>query len=250
VRYAGLYDGIDVRVGGEADGELEYELLVAPGADVAEAVFHAEGGVAKVAADGSLTIQAPGGTLHQTAPVSWDVLPGGAHRPLESHFRVTGEGTSGFEVVGHDPSLPLVIDPILGGPPPAPTIVGSANGASVTFTVSTNAVTAATSVLVSVTGGGVTRSATLTVTPAQADTVGVTRAEYTVSKQQLRVEATSTSASATLQVFVTSTNQLIGTLTNNGGGRYTGQFTWPTNPQTVTIKSSLGGSASKAVTLR
>src|SRR5207302_10440023 len=103
----------------------------------AGARIHAEGGVAKVAADGSLTIQTPGGTLHQTAPVSWEVLPGGAQRPLASHFRVAGEATYGFEVVGHDPSLPLVIDPILTGVS-APALVGPANGASVTvaFTIS------------------------------------------------------------------------------------------------------------------
>ena len=110
--------------------------------------------------------------------------------------------------------------------------------------------TASTSVLFSATGGGVTRSATLTVTPAQADTVAVTKAEYTASKKVLLVEATSTSTSATLQVFQTATNQLIGTLTNNGGGKYTGQLSWPTNPQNITVKSSLGGSSSKAVTLK
>ena len=66
----------------------------------------------------------------------------------------------------------------------------------------------------------------------------------------LLVEATSTGAGTTLQVFVTSTNQLIGTLTNNGGGKYSAQFSWPTNPQTITVKSSLGGSSSKAVTLK
>jgi len=90
----------------------------------------------------------------------------------------------------------------------------------------------------------------LTVTPAQSDTVGVTKAEYTSSKKVLLVEATSTSTNATLQVFVTSTNQLIGTLTNKGGGKYTGQFSWSTNPQNITVKSSLGGSSSKAVTLK
>ena len=103
-------------------------------------MIHADGGVVKVAADGSLTIQAPGGTLHETAPVSWDVLPDGTQRPLESHFRVDGQGDYGFEVVGHDPTLPLVIDPIL---VPAPTIVGPANGASVTepFNISWTSVT-------------------------------------------------------------------------------------------------------------
>jgi hypothetical protein len=62
------------------------------------------------------------------------------------------------------------------------------------------------------------------------------------------VEATSSSASATLTVFVTSTGAQIGTLTNDGGGRYRGQFNWPTNPQNITVKSSLGGSATRTVT--
>ena len=73
------------------------------------------------------------------------------------------------------------------------------------------------------------RSATLTINPAAggADTVSITRAEYAVGNRRLRVEATSTRANATLQAFVTSSNQLIGTLSNNGGGRYRGEFTGP-----------------------
>jgi hypothetical protein len=90
----------------------------------------------------------------------------------------------------------------------------------------------------------------LTVTPRPADTVSVKRAEYTASRRELRVEATSTSGSATLRVFVTGTNQLIGTLTNQGGGKYSGRFSWPSNPQKVTVRSSLGGSATRAVTTR
>jgi hypothetical protein len=66
----------------------------------------------------------------------------------------------------------------------------------------------------------------------------------------LRVEATSTRTNATLQVFVTSTNQLIGTLSNNGGGKYGREFSWSVNPQNITVRSSFGGSASRAVTLK
>src|SRR4029079_16981603 len=53
----------------------------------------------------------------------------------------------GFEVVGHDPRLPLVIDPIFSGPPPAPTVVGPADGASVTppFTISWSPLTSSPS---------------------------------------------------------------------------------------------------------
>jgi hypothetical protein len=96
----------------------------------------------------------------------------------------------------------------------------------------------------------------LTVNAQAADTVSVTRAEYTISTKVLRVEATSTSTSATLKVCVTgsactaSTDGLIGTLTNNGGGKYGGEFSWPSNPLDITVKSSLGGSATKAVTAK
>jgi hypothetical protein len=66
----------------------------------------------------------------------------------------------------------------------------------------------------------------------------------------LRVEATSTSSNATLTVYVTSTNAPIGTLRNEGGGRYRGDFSWSPNPQNITVRSSLGGTASRAVTAK
>ena len=85
---------------------------------------------------------------------------------------------------------------------------------------------------------------------AGTDTVAITRAEYQTGNRRLRVEATSTRADATLQVFVTSSDQLIGTLSNNGGGRFRGQFSWPVNPQSVTVKSNFGGQATRTVTQR
>jgi hypothetical protein len=92
---------------------------------------------------------------------------------------------------------------------------------------------------------------TVTLTPVPtSDTVTITRAEYTLSRNRLRVNATSTSANATLSVYVTATGQFVGTLTNNGGGKYSGQFNWPTNPQNITVKNSLGGSAMKTVTVK
>jgi hypothetical protein len=83
-----------------------------------------------------------------------------------------------------------------------------------------------------------------------SDKVGVTSAVYSTSKHQLSVQATSSSSTATLSVYVTATRQLIGTLSNNGGGNYSGKFAWPTNPQNITVRSSLGGSATKAVKVR
>jgi hypothetical protein len=91
---------------------------------------------------------------------------------------------------------------------------------------------------------------TRTPTTVAADTVSIQLAEYSAGNQELRVEATGSNASATLSVYVTSTNTFIGALRNEGGGRYRGDFSWPVNPQNITVRSSLGGSASRTVTLK
>src|SRR5204863_7383154 len=82
--------------------------------------------------------------------------------------------------------------------------------------------------------------------PPSGDTVRVTRAEYDSAKRELRVEATSTNSSATLRALNDSTGAVIGTLQGNGG-TYKGQFTNVANPGTVRVTSSLGGSATLAV---
>jgi len=87
------------------------------------------------------------------------------------------------------------------------------------------------------------------VTPA-GDTVAVQRAEYDSGNRTLRVEATSTRTNATLQVLVTSTGQIIGTLSNLGGGKYGANLNWSVNPQNITVRSSFGGSASRNVVVK
>ena|GEM_PF-2461902 len=130
-------------------------------------------------------------------------------------------------------------------------VVVPAGSSSRTFSVTTTQVQATTSAVITASLNGTSRSATLTINPAPGgDTVSITRAEYETGNRRLRVEATSTRSTATLQVFVTSSNQLIGTLSNNGGGRYRGEFTWSVNPQSITVRSNFGGQATRTVTLR
>jgi len=62
----------------------------------------------------------------------------------------------------------------------------------------------------------------------------------------LHVEATSTSSTVTLTVSVTASSAVIGTLWNDGGG-YRGDLAWSVNPQNITVRSSRGGVATKAV---
>jgi VCBS repeat protein len=134
-----------------------------------------------------------------------------------------------------------------------PASVTVASGATtVNFSVSTTQVSSATTAQITATLNTISRVATLTISPTvpAADTISISRAEYDRSKTTLRVEASSTRATATLQVFITSTNQLLGNLTSNGGGKFSGQFSLPANPQNITIRSNFGGVKSSAVTLK
>ena len=99
-------------------------------------------------------------------------------------------------------------------------------------------------------GGGTNPTPTPTPTAVATDTVAIMRAEYDTRNDQLRVEATGSDPSARLQVFVTASDALIGTLSSSGNGRYRGQFSWPDNPQTITARSSSGGSASSAMSTK
>ncbi|HSL43900.1 MAG TPA: FG-GAP-like repeat-containing protein [Anaerolineales bacterium] len=141
--------------------------------------------------------------------------------------------------------------------PPTSTVTQTPTSAPATATRTPTALPTATGVPATATPTSAlptptrTASAMPSRTPTTAaDTVTIQVAEYDAGNQRLRVEATGSNASATLRVYVTSTNTLIGTLNNDGGGRYRGEFSWPTNPQSITVRSSLGGSASRTVTLK
>jgi hypothetical protein len=132
--------------------------------------------------------------------------------------------------------------PTLAATQPLPTATGPAATATISAPTSTLPPTP-------------TRTATSippSATPTQVatDTVSIQLAEYSAGNRELRVEATGSNASATLSVYVTSTNTLIGTLRNEGGGRYRGEFSWSTNPQNITVRSSLGGQATRTVALK
>ena len=90
---------------------------------------------------------------------------------------------------------------------------------------------------------------TPTPTPT-VDTIKIQRAEYQRSKASLRVDAAGSEPAATLRVYVTSSGALVGTLRNNGNGRFSASLSWPTYPANITVRSSFGGSASSQVALK
>ena len=204
-------------------------------------------GVGPYSAGRSVTVT---GTTHQSVLMGIGVNPA----------NVTG-GSSSTGTVTISPAAPAGGATVtLNNSQPAvatlpPSITVPAGQTSATFTVGTQPVSSSFTVVITAALGGESRSAFLSVAPAApppaADTVSVQRAEYEAAKRTLTVEATSTSSSATLRVFRTSTDVQIGTLANQGGGRYRATFSnVAENPGTITVKSSLGGSASRNVTLK
>jgi hypothetical protein len=130
---------------------------------------------------------------------------------------------------------------------PQETVV-SANASTSTFNLATSSVTTSTNVTVTATWFGVTRTATITVTPGTppaADVVRITKATW--KRGLLTIEATSTNPNAILSVYSRAGNFMFD-LTNKGGGRYADQRGWVDNPQQVTVRSNFGGSATARLT--
>jgi hypothetical protein len=121
-----------------------------------------------------------------------------------------------------------------------------AGATSATFPIALQPVAVTAPVTITASLGGVSQSASLTVLQAQ-DTVQISRAQYTVRSAELRVEATSTSNTATLTVWNAGTGALIGTLSNAGGGKYNATFPGVPAVTSITVKSSLGGIGTGAV---
>jgi len=130
-----------------------------------------------------------------------------------------------------------------------PASVSVARGATTaTFSLNALAVTADTAVAVSGSFQGTTVSGTVTVLNG-LDTVVVTKAEYVPSKNQLKVEATSTNSASTLQVFnatpgsvrINGLPPVVGTMSNAGGGKFVGQFVAGGPFNSVAVQSSQGG---------
>jgi hypothetical protein len=112
VRYADVYPGIDLVYYGN-QGQLEYDFVVAPGADPGAIQLSFEGADGLRIDDvGNLVLAVPGGELVQHVPLVYQKVAG-VRRRVPGHYVLEGEGRVGFKVAAHDAGRPLVIDPVL-----------------------------------------------------------------------------------------------------------------------------------------
>ncbi len=112
VRYQNLYPGIDLLYYG-TDGRVEYDWIVAPGADPHRIVESFSGATGlQVLPNGDLFVKTAQGGFRQKKPVMYQAV-GGKRVGVEGSYVALGADQAGFKVGRYNESLPLIIDPVL-----------------------------------------------------------------------------------------------------------------------------------------
>ncbi|MBM4299926.1 MAG: hypothetical protein FJ121_00115 [Deltaproteobacteria bacterium] len=114
VLYREAYPGIDLKFYG-AGQQVEYDLIIKPGADPKQVKFLYQGIKAlKITKGGELTITLPGGGhLVQQKPVIYQEI-NGQRVSREGKFRLLPDKRGyGFDLASYDTRYPLIIDPVI-----------------------------------------------------------------------------------------------------------------------------------------
>lgn len=133
VRYEGVYPGVDLVYYGN-QSQLEFDFVVAPGADPTAITLDLSAGLPphksdgdvkpqlRITEDGGLVVQTDGGEVHFHKPTAYQVISKSGRRSLvDGHYvlRQTNPQSSikdqklevSFELASYDRSKPLIIDP-------------------------------------------------------------------------------------------------------------------------------------------
>ena len=114
-RYVSLgevWSGIEVQLKA-TQKTVEKLFYVKPGVDPSKIVVEVDGAKGlKLSKDGEIIIQTGLGDLKLSKPIAWQEKDG-KKLPVEVSYKLIGKNRYSFEVAKADPSLPIVIDPIL-----------------------------------------------------------------------------------------------------------------------------------------
>jgi hypothetical protein len=114
-RYVSLgevWSGVEVKLKA-TQKTVEKLFYVQPGADPSKIVVEVDGAKGlKLSKDGEIIIQTGLGELKLSKPIAWQEKDG-KKLPVEVSYKLIGKNRYSFEVAKADPSLPIVIDPIL-----------------------------------------------------------------------------------------------------------------------------------------
>ncbi|MBZ5723668.1 MAG: SBBP repeat-containing protein [Acidobacteriia bacterium] len=110
VQYSQVYPGVDLVFYGN-QRQLEYDFVVAPGADPSRIAWRIDGARASVDAQGNLALRAPHGPATFQKPVLYQ-MDGNKKTRVEGAFAVAGNQVR-FRLGSYDHSRALIIDPVL-----------------------------------------------------------------------------------------------------------------------------------------
>jgi hypothetical protein len=112
VHYGGVYPGIDLVYYGN-QRQLEYDFVVAPGADPKKIVLGFKGAnKMEIDAEGDLVLHARGGAIHQRKPVIYQEIDG-VRTDINGAYVLKGSNRVGFKIAAYDVDRPLIIDPVV-----------------------------------------------------------------------------------------------------------------------------------------
>ena len=112
VLYANVYPGIDLVYYGN-QRQLEYDFIVAPGADPRRIVLDFKGirGLT-LDSDGNLLLATATGNVLQHKPIVHQNVDG-VRQSIDGRYRLRGRWQASFEIARYDTTRPLIIDPLL-----------------------------------------------------------------------------------------------------------------------------------------
>jgi hypothetical protein len=112
VRYRNVYPGIDQIYHG-AQRKIEYDLVVAPGADPSPILLEIGGGDSlEKTSSGHVIARMPNGALQHRAPIAYQENDDGK-TPVDVDYALQGNGRIALLLGKYDRTLPLVIDPVV-----------------------------------------------------------------------------------------------------------------------------------------
>lgn len=113
VVWRNAYPGIDLAFHGDGV-RLEYDLVLAPGADASAVRIRFDNpAITRIKPDGAVAIAAAGDTLRQHPPQIWQEAAAGERRSVRGQFEPDGANGLRLSLAPHEPSKPVVVDPVL-----------------------------------------------------------------------------------------------------------------------------------------
>ncbi len=112
VHFGHVYRGIDVVYYGSA-GRLEYDFVVAPGADPHQIQLAYSGLQSmNIGESGDLVLRTASGDIRQHRPRVYQETAG-VRREIEARYRIAADGSVRFDIAAYAKDQPLIIDPVL-----------------------------------------------------------------------------------------------------------------------------------------